>query len=44
MSLRLTYVDEKSGAKRIMPRYKWAFWAFASGMILGFFIGVAAAS
>ncbi len=44
VSLRLTYVDENTGTKRIMPRYKWAFWAFVGGTFFGIILGVAMAS
>jgi hypothetical protein len=40
VSLRLTYVDADSGVKRIMPRYKWAFWAFVSGTFFGILVGI----
>ena len=44
VSLRLTYVDGDTGSKRIMPRYKWAFWAFIGGTFFGIILGVAMAS
>jgi hypothetical protein len=32
--MRLTYVGE-NGQQQIRPRYKWAFWAFWAGLLVG---------